>query len=587
MNEFWSLNELYTGFDSPEFLKDFSELPQAIEKRNQYAAGNFTNTENAQSKLEAFIRIELDMEKYTKLVDYTQLYLSVNSTDETALKYSDQLEEILSQLTPASTQFKSFLQQIDDLDNLIQSSPLLSQHSFYLKNAKELGTHVGSEQQELLLAQLQATGSSAWTKQFELLTSTLAVDIVLDGKEQHLPLTMVRNLAFSPNSETRKTAYYAEQAAYSKIEKPLAASLNAIKGEALTVASLHKWDSVLDMTLAESRMDKQALDVMWEAILETLPVFRKYLRKKASLLGHENGLPFFDIFAPVGNVNMEFTYPQAADFVVDTFTDFSPKLGTFARHAFDNAWIDVFPRDGKRGGAFCSNLHVIGQSRIMANFSGTLDGVATFAHELGHGYHGDCLMEESYLNADYPMPIAETASTFCETLLIQSALKKATSEEALSILENYLSGLTQTIVDIYSRFLFEDRVISKRKSGSLGVDELKALMLEAQKEAYGDGLDHNYLHPYMWANKPHYYEVSVNYYNFPYAFGQLLALGLYAQYLDEGESFLPKFDALFAATGKNDLYNVGQQAGIDIHSKAFWMNSLRIITGDIEKFISL
>lgn len=592
MQENWSLKELYPGFDSPEFQRDWKALPGAIEAIVRYTAEQFTaenaaDTAKASAALEGYIKLELDFEPYVKLPEFTSLFLAVNTTDETALKFSDRLEEIFAELTPASTGLKGFLRRLPDLDAVIAGHPLLEQHRFFLFENREMGMHVGSDAEELLLSKLQPTGSSAWGKLYELLTSTLLVDITLDGKEQRLPLSMARNLAYSPDAAVRKTAYEAELAAYPKVEKSIAASLNAIKGEALTIAQLRNYDSVLDMTLLESRMDRETLDALWGAIGDYLPSFHSFLRAKAKLLGHQNGLPFYDLFAPMGEVEMQFTYPQAADYVVKTFSDFSDKLGAFARNAFDTAWIDAFPREGKRGGAFCSNLHAIGQSRIMANFSGSFDGMSTFAHELGHAYHGDCLREETALNCDYTMPIAETASTFCETLVTQSALKTATEEETFAILENYLSGITQVTADIYSRFLFEDAVINGRKEGSLSPDELKGIMLDAQKKAYGDGLDHSLLHPYMWACKPHYYEVSVNYYNFPYAYGQLFALGLYARYLEEGKAFLPKFDALLASTGKNNLRDVGLQAGIDIRDKAFWAGSLETVKTDVERFLAL
>lgn len=209
------------------------------------------------------------------------------------------------------------------------------------------------------------------------------------------------------------------------------------------------------------------------------------------------------------------------------------------------------------------------------------------AHELGHGFHGECLKNESILNSNYPMPIAETASTFCETIIKKAAIKDATEKEALSILETEISDCTQVIVDIYSRFLFEKSVFEKRKESALTVERIKELMLNAQKEAYGDGLDENYLHPYMWAWKPHYYDANYNYYNFPYAFGLLFAKGLYAEYLKKGSDFVGEYERLLSITGKNKIADITKEVGIDIHDKEFWKNSLKTIEEDIEKFIMI
>ena len=258
-----------------------------------------------------------------------------------------------------------------------------------------------------------------------------------------------------------------------------------------------------------------------------------------------------------------------------------------AQKAINNDWIDVEPREGKVGGAFCAGIHTLGESRILLNFGGSFGDVVTMAHELGHGFHGECLKNESILNSNYPMPIAETASTFCETIIKKAAIKDATEKEALSILETEISDCTQVIVDIYSRFLFEKSVFEERKESALTVERIKELMLNAQKEAYGDGLDENYLHPYMWAWKPHYYDANYNYYNFPYAFGLLFAKGLYAEYLKKGSDFVSEYERLLSITGKNKIADITKEVGIDIHDKEFWKNSLKTIEEDIEKFIML
>jgi pepF/M3 family oligoendopeptidase len=340
------------------------------------------------------------------------------------------------------------------------------------------------------------------------------------------------------------------------------------------------------MTLLHSRLDRPILEALLAAMKDSFPMFRKFFRKKAEMLGHPGGLPFYDLFAPVGDLHMTFTYPEAAAFVVKHFGGFHPKLGAFAQQAFDQRWIDAEPREGKQGGAFCDNIHPLGQSRIMTNFTGSFNDVSTLAHELGHAFHGDCLNQETSLNSEYPMPIAETASTFCETLICAAALKTATPQEALVILENDISGVAQVIVDIYSRFLFEDEVFRRRPEGPLSVQECKDIMLEAQRQTYGDGLEGD-LHPYMWLCKTHYYHAGHNYYNFPYAYGQLFAKGLYAKYLAEGEAFYDQYTALLATTGKANLYDIGKQAGIDVRDPAFWKNSLEVVAQDIEKFVTL
>ncbi|MFS8541372.1 MAG: M3 family oligoendopeptidase, partial [Tissierellales bacterium] len=521
------------------------------------------------------------------LISFASLTSAVDAKNELALKYLDKLQMKYAETTKSFYQFKRFIASIEALDEIIESSQFLKEHRFYLNEIKLSTKYMLSQEEEVLISKMKNTGSKAWAKLQNMVTSTLLVDIEMDGELKKLPLPVVRNMAYSADKTLRKKAYEAELESYKKIEDTSCACLNGIKGEVITLCNLRGYKSPLEETLIKSRMDEKILKAMFTAIEESLPVFHKYFRKKAELLGHKNGLPFYDLFAPVGKINRTFTYEEAREYVVNNFRTFSDKLADFADHAFENQWIDAEPREGKSGGAFCSNLHPIKESRIMANFDGSFSNVITLAHELGHGYHGSCLTEESILNSSYPMPLAETASTFCETIVVNAALEEVGEEEKLSILESSLQDAGQVIVDIYSRFLFEDAVFERRKDHFLSVKELKDLMIEAQKKAYGNGLDHEYLHPYMWVNKSHYYSAERNYYNFPYAFGLLLSKGLYAKYLEDRKSFVKKYDEFLRETGKNNIADVVKIMDIDVYSVDFYRNSFKLIEEDIEKFIEL
>lgn len=583
----WSLNELYSSFDSNEFKEDVKKLEQLISELN-YWSDEGLDKNNAVKTIEEYLKFSIEISSlFTKLASFASLTSSVDAKNEEALIYQNKLSVMGTELTKPGVVFQSFIGEIDNLDEIIESSPLLEEHKFHLSEIKIKSKYMLSEKEEVLISKMTNTGSTAWTNLQNKITSTLTVDIILDEKEQKLPLPAVRNLAYHKDSNVRKTAYDAEQAAYKKIEESSAAALNGIKGEVLTITKLRGYTHPLDEVLVQSRMDKETLDAMMTAIEEFLPVFHKYFRKKAELLGHENGLPFYDMFAPMGNVDRTFTYESAMKYVVDNFRTFSDKLADYAQGAYDKNWMDVEPREGKRGGAFCSNLHPIKESRIMANFDGSFSNMTTLAHELGHGYHGSNLIDESILNSKYPMPIAETASIFCETIVMNAALKEASSEEAFGILESSISDAGQVIVDIYSRYLFETELFERRSDHPLSVNEFKEIMLDAQKKAYGNGLDHKVLHPYMWINKTHYYSAGRNFYNFPYAFGLLFSKGLYAEYLKRGDSFVDEYDALLNATGKNNIKDVAKRMNIDVSDPEFFRNSLRLIEKDIEAFIEI
>jgi oligoendopeptidase F len=334
-------------------------------------------------------------------------------------------------------------------------------------------------------------------------------------------------------------------------------------------------------------MTKETLDAMIEAMLEYRPHFAAYLKEKAHYLGHKGALPFYDLFAPVGKLAKTYTYDEAQKIIKDAFYGYSKHLGDFATKAFDHNWIDPFPKKGKRGGAFCSNQPQIKQSRILSNFTGSLSDVLTLAHELGHGYHGEIIANNDPLHWSYPMPLAETASIFCETIVNNYLLKSLTKdEEKLSVLENSLQGDTQVIIDILSRYMFESKLF-ENSTGPINKKQMKEWMLEAQKEAYTDGLDHEVLHPYMWLNKGHYYSAGLSFYNFPYAFGLLFGKGLYATYLKDPDKFLLHYDHLLELTTKTSVEEVAKTMDIDVTSKDFWISSLEQVKKDIDEVILL
>jgi len=588
MNLRWSLKELYPSFDSKRFKGDLKRLDQKISQINQLSEEGLDNTDNSVLQAEEYITLLTEIYTLFELLfNFAQLTLSVDAKNQQALKVIESLEEKEVLLTKPSVKFQKWIAALDGLEEVIVSSKLLTEHSFFLQELAKESKYLLSEEQEVLIAKMSSTASKAWEKLYDLLTSTLLVKIELDGVEKQLPLPVIRNMAYEDEQALRRKAYQAELNSYKQIEDSIAAALNGIKGEVLTISEQRGYQSPLEKTLLDSRMETETLEVMFKAIKEYLPLFNNYYRKKAELLGYQAGLPFYELFAPIGEAKMRFTYDQARKFIVGNFRSFSDDLAAYADNAFAKHWIDAEPRSGKRGGAFCSNIHPISESRILANFTGSLSDVLTLAHELGHGYHGSCLVDESIINSDYPMPLAETASIFCETIIQQATLEKASQEEKLTILESSISDAGQVIVDIYSRYLFESEVFERRKNSSLAVEELKEMMIDAQKKAYGRGLDHDCLHPYMWLCKPHYYSAGLNYYNFPYAFGLLFAKGIYAQYLEKGQGFIEEYNSLLAVSGKESVVNVAKTIGINVNSIDFWRDSLDIIKQDIEEFLKL
>lgn len=583
MNTEWSLKELYSGYEDEAYLRDKEELKELIAGLEGTLREYFE-----EEPKEGLKKSLLLMEKLQSLTEKMGLYISlrqsVNTTDSATSNEMASFEKIEAGATRGTVLFRKYVASVENLDEVIGSDSLLQEYRYMLQETRKDASHLLSDDLEEMIAKMNLSGGAAWSKLFDYLTSTVKVDY--DGGTVNLPA--VRNLAYSKDGVVRKAAYEAELACYDKIADPIAFALNHIKSQVTMLSEARGYASPLDMTLEQSRMKRETLEAMFTAIREYLPKFWEYLRAKARYLGHENGMPWYDMFAPVGSLDKEYSLEEAKELLVSSFSVFSRDMADMMTDAFEQSWIDFYPHEGKVGGAFCAGAACIKQSRVLTNYNGTFDSIITLAHELGHAYHNKHTFDHRPLNRDYSMPVAETASTFNETVIIQNAVKKAESkEEKLALIENALMGTTQIICDIYSRFLFEDGVFHACGSRFLMSGDLKQMMLNAQKEAYGTGLDPEYLHPYMWACKSHYYSTGVSYYNFPYAFGGLFAMGLYSLYQKEGQAFVPKYQALLHATPVMSVEDVARMADIDLTKPDFWRESLGAYAKLIDEFAEL
>lgn len=582
MNTEWSLKEIYNGFDDPKYEADLKKLEAAMKKEKELVAQE--GTKDLKSLVEELIVANEEVAELVFNLDtYISLTQSVDTENGEAMAQQGRLMKLWSEGSATQAAAQKIYAKIPDVDAMAKESDLIREYTFMLKEAKKEAEHLLSDEVEEMIAAMDITGGSAWGKLFSYLTSTVKVDY--QGKE--ITLSEARNLAYSPDAKVRKEAYEAEIASYEKIQDSIAFSLNNIKNQFTMICKKRGYASPIDMTLEQSRMSRKTLDAMMTAIEEYLPVFRKYMRKKAEMLGYKNGLPWYELFAPMGKSDTTYSLEEAKEYLVNNFGKFSPDMADMMKEAFENEWIDFYPKKGKEGGAFCAGVSSIKQSRILTNYDGYFGSIRTLAHELGHAFHNVQIQDHRMLNQDYPMPVAETASTFNETHLVKAALKEATGEEKLNLLENSLMEHTQVIVDIYSRYLFETSVFEQCQDKFLMAEDCKNLMIEAQKKAYGDGLDSNYLHPYMWACKSHYYSSGLSFYNFPYAFGGLFALGLYSKFEKEGADFVPKYKAMLHATPVCTVEQAAAMEGIDLTTPDFWRQSLAQIEELVEEFCKL
>ena len=581
MNE-WSLDVLYKGYDDEAFRNDFKKMDTLIQRCTQ-AADQLSHTDET-AALHSMLSL---LEEFHTLADrvghFISLKQSTNTSDGRTVSLMNQFSQKFSGITKANARFNRYVAEIEDLDACIEQDALLKEYSYLLHTIKEDSKYLLSDDVEDVLSKMNISGGEAWANLQEYLTSIVEVDY----KKEATTLSQIRNMAYDSDPQVRKSAYEAELKAYDKIRDAVAFSLNSIKAQVLTECDLRGFASPLAMTLHNAHMKQETLDALLHTMQSYMPKFHAYLKRKAELLGYKNGLPWYELFAPLGEETKTYRVEEAKEYLLKHFRPFAEDMADMMERAFDESWIDFFPRKGKVGGAFCANLSGVKQSRVLTNYDGALGDIVTLAHELGHAYHGMMIENHRPLNTDYSMPVAETASTFNENIIMNAAIEEAKGQEKITLIENQLQDLTQVICDIYSRFLFEKTVFEKRKDSFMFADELEAIMIETQKQAYGDGLDPDYLHPYMWICKSHYYSSGLSFYNFPYAFGALFARGLIVKYQEEKEAFVPKYRELLKATTVSSVEDVAAMADIDLCDEAFWTSCLDTCAQRIDEFLEL
>lgn len=588
----WDASVLYPGLESPEFAQGMADLATALASLGQQtpflAEGAATSDSINGAELDRFedilSRINAAAQQYELLASYIYAHVSTNSRDDVA---QARMSELTNQGVTFDKVMTSFCAWVGSLpiEDVIARSDLAAEHAYGLRKLHSSAQHLMSPEAEALAAELAPASATAWSRLHGNLWSQISVPIELDGGMQSLPMSEIRNLAMRPEREVRQRAWQAELAAWEANALPFAAAINGVKGSTLVLGKRRDWGDPLDETLFQSGIDREILDGMMQEARAAFPDLRRYLKLKAELLGVEK-LAWYDLFAPVGRTERTWSWDDGRDFITGNFGMFSERMAGLVDRAYRERWMDAEPRDGKSGGGFCMNF-IEDRSLILVNYAPTYDAVTTVAHELGHAYHNLNLAGLTPLQRDTPMILAETASTFCETIIKEAALAEAPPAERLYILEQWLQGMCQIVVDISSRFDFESALFAARAERELSIRELNELMLAAQDGTYGDGLDPDALHPYMWAVKVHYYRGSESFYNFPYLFGLLFGLGLYGISQREPEHFPARYDELLSQSGRATAADLASAFGLDLRAPEFWRMSLDLIRADIDRFEAL
>lgn len=563
------------GADVDRLVTTFDELGiRSVDRAIEPADG-----QRADQAISEYNRVSAALDL---LETYVYSIVSTNSRDEQAQAVMSELDTTGSMLRPLLARLADWVASLD-ADALAEISTEADDHLGPLRRFAERAAHQMPESDEHLYASLSTTGSSAWSRLQADVTSQLSTSVVLPDGPAVLPMPAVRGLGTHADPAVREAAYDAELHAWPTIEVPVAAALNAIKGEANTINRRRHWPSPLDASCFANSVSRATFDAMHRAVTDSLPDFHRWMQVKARLHGHaaERGLPWWDLVAPLPFTSGAVSWDEGVGIVRDAFTEYSPSLGGLVDRALTEEWIDAEPRDGKQGGAFCMSFGG-DRSLVMLNWSGSTESAQTTAHELGHAYHNTTLAGRTPLQRRLPMALAETASIFCETLVVEAGLARLDGDERLALLDVDLQGTNQVVVDIRSRFLFETEVFARRRRRTLSPAELCEMMNDAQRQAYGTGIDQATLHPYMWLLKPHYYGSHL--YNWPYTYGLLFGLGLFARYQQDPERFRSGYDTLLSRVGMDSAEQLGAAFELDVTDEAFWVSSLDVVRNRMAEY---
>jgi pepF/M3 family oligoendopeptidase len=587
----WDMTPVFPALDSSEFVTAFDELVTRITELVRVADAKNVRKTDGLTVDDATVAVFEDVlgrlndigDRNREVLSYLHSFITTEAGNDAAQAKYSELQMQAVPLSKIGTRFVAWIGSLD-VEQLIACSQLARDHAFAVRRAKQDAELLMSEIEEDLASSLSPSARTAWGRLHGNVTSRVMADLHRpDGTVERLPMAQVRGLGDDPDPAVREAAYRAQMETWPTVEVPLAAALNSIKGWENELNGRRGFPDAIAPSLHNNNVDRESLEAMQTACVESFPDFRRYMKAKAKLLGKDR-LPWWDLGAPVGEAGKRWPWDETETFIVEQFGTYSDRLASLADRAFRERWIDAEPREGKRDGGFCMGVHR-DVSRILVNYTNSFMSVATVAHELGHAYHNINLADRTSYQRRTPMALAETASTFCETIVSRAMFNAASDDEKLSILNGDLVRDNMIVVAIHSRFLFEKHVYESRVKRELSPTELNTAMTEAQVECFGDALDPEQTHPYMWCVSPHYY--SSTFYNWPYTFGLLFGLGLYKRYEADQDTFRAGYDDLLASTGSDDAATLCARFGIDIRTPEFWRASLDVIRERIDAFEQL
>lgn len=586
----WNLDNLYPGGSVSSQYRDHIKHIE-FKVCNLEEELNYFNTPqeiNESSKVADLIdSIGYIRTNLSQANSYITCLLAQNPKDQTAPTLKGKTSSINARFEAALKKLQKILLRTDlQLWEYMVYAEGLNNYKFILKEwRKKADMHLtGAE--ESLVSDLMVDGYHAWGQFYHSLIGSIKVNIHVDGERKELSVGQAINLRSHPDEEVREKSFYALEEIWKEKEEQFAKILNHIAGFRLQVYKKRRWENILEEPLIENRIKEETLNAMWRAVSKNKQPFNRYLNQKANMNDHTK-MKLYNFWAPIKNTNIKIKYEEAVNFILKHFSQFGTELESFTRQAFVSEWIEAEDRPNKSMGAFCASFPVSGESRVFMTYGNRITNVLTLAHELGHAFHNHAMKPIKGINRQYPMCIAETASTFAEMIILDAALAKAeSSEEKLFLIDEKLKRSVMNFMNIHSRFLFEERFYEERKTGIVSSSRLNEIMKEAIKEGYVDSIDNPSIHSWVWT--PHYYITKTPFYNFPYTFGYIFSLCIYAKAKEKGKEFEKDYLALLRDSGSMSTEDlVMKHLGEDITSEAFWQKGIELCVRDVEEFINL
>ncbi|QCJ43551.1 M3 family oligoendopeptidase [Bacillus sp. S3] len=589
-SEVWNLDVFFKGGSESAELQEHLVQTEELIKHFEAKVNNWTpinSLEDGKYLQELLADLEKSAKKLIQAGAFAGCLLAQKTEDKKAYMLDAKITSLNAIFQSALGSLDNLLTSINDVvwQQLVAAEPL-NELAFVLTESREKAKEKLSKEEEALISSLEVDGYHSWGQLYDLIVSKIKVSFTENGEEKLLSVGQAFNKFSSPDREMRSSVFKNWEKSWEEQADFLAKTLNHLSGFRLNVYKKRGWEDVLKEPLSINRMKKETLDTMWAVISENKQKLVQYLERKAKLLGLEK-ISWFDLEAPYGKSETKVSYQEGAEFIERNFALFGEKMASFAKNAFEEQWIEAEDRPGKAPGGFCTGFPESEQSRIFMTYSGTPSNVSTLAHELGHAFHSYVMRDIPFLNCNYAMNVAETASTFAEMIVADASVKSAKDEEEkLVLLDDKIQRTVALLMNIHARFLFETRFYQERKHGTVSVEKLNELMLEAQKEAYCGALEE--YHPLFWASKLHFFITGVPFYNFPYTFGYLFSLGIYAEALEEGKGYEEKYIALLRDTASMTVEELAQKhLQVDLTQKDFWEKAVHICLDDIDEFLEL